>query len=80
MFLQQDVIWGSLVTNKSLRNNGILLLHGAIPEEKEMMGVQSHARLLFSFMEYIESTTRDIYPHCIQKPTNECSRLQDPKV
>jgi len=38
IFLQQDIIFGSFVTNKSLKSNSILLLHRAVLEEKEVMG------------------------------------------
>jgi hypothetical protein len=45
---QQDVyFFGSFATNKSLRSKIILLLHKAVPEEKEMMSVHCHVRCLF---------------------------------
>lgn len=70
IFLQQDIISGSFATNKSLRRNSILLLHRVIPEEKEMMGVQCHVRLLFRLIDYIKNTKVDVYLNFIHKPTN----------
>lgn len=75
IFLQQDIIFGSFVTNKSLKSNSILLLHRAVLEEKEVMGVPCHFRL----MEDAENTKVGIYPNSVQKFTNKRSRLQDRK-
>ena len=79
IFLQQDIIFGSFVTNKSLKSNSILLLHRAVLEEKEVMGVPCHVRLLFRLMEDAENTKVGIYPNSVQKFTNKRSRLQDRK-
>ena len=69
----------ALLSQTSLKSNSILLLHRAVLEGKEVMGVPYHVRLLFRLMEDAENTKVGIYPNYVQKSKNKRSRLQDRK-